>query len=115
MTFKKSKLTLLLSLVFGSGSLVSATAPAQAQAGGCSNTTVIAVLDYPAMCGGKGAFMTAASGAFWICAANEQQMRIATAAYLSGKPTYYLLTNDSDCNPGSSYNASKAPTYLYVQ
>lgn len=115
MTFKKSKLTFLLSLVLGSGSLVGSTSPAQAQAGGCSNTTVIAVLDYPSQCGGKGAFMTAASGSNWICAANEQQMRIATAAYLSGKPVYYLLTGDTDCNPNTSYSTAKAPTYFYMQ
>lgn len=112
MTFKKSKFAFLFSFLAGAASLVGSAAPAQA-ASGCFATTVTAVLDYPTKCNGNGAFQTAGSNFLWICAANEQQMRIVTAAYLSGKPFYYELPGtNTTCLPPSSYTTT--PLYLYM-
>ncbi len=112
---KKSKVTFLFTFLAAGMALVGGASNAQA-ANGCFATTVVGVLDYSAQCGGKGAFLTAGSGGNWICGTTDLQIRLATAAYLSGKPVYYQLGGgDNDCNPDSSYSISKTPLYFYMQ
>lgn len=112
---KKSKLTILFTFLAAGMALLGGSSKAQA-ANGCFATTVTAVLDYSAQCGGKGAFQTAASAQHWICGATDLQIRLATAAYLAGKPVYYQLGGgDNDCNPDTDYSTSKAPLYFYMQ
>lgn len=82
----------------------------------CSATTVTAVLDYgSAQCSSYGGFITAGSGGFWVCALNDKQYQLALTALLTGRTfSYQLGAGDNDCNPGSNYSTSKAPTYVYL-
>ena len=106
----------MVSAVAGALGIVALALPASAYALFCSSVQVIQLNDNenPMRCGGHGAFLTSHSSLF-ICAQTDLQMRMITAAYLSGRTISYQLDlpnpGDGCAANGSNYAAKTTDLY----